>query len=118
MRFARVLIPVAATFGLSNCVAYMEHKARTEGLTGDPTQGGYYGFSEELSNQRIAGMDNERKAAAGTLASKQSQRASLKQQVAAAEARRNAAVTAEAKAQAEKELKRLRRQLLIAESAS
>jgi hypothetical protein len=97
---------------LSNCSMYMEQQARKQGLTGDPTQGGYFGFSEELSDQRIAGMDQGRRSAERVYASRKAEENKLRSQLAAAEKRMKEAVTAEAQAMAEKDIERLRRQIL------
>ena len=67
---------------LVSCVAYMENQAARSGQTGDPTQGGFFGFSEELSNQRIAEMDRGQRAAQANYNTKKAEEAQLRRQLA------------------------------------
>jgi hypothetical protein len=97
---------------MPSCVSYMESQARKDGLTGDPTQGGFFGFSEDLSNQRIAGMEQERRTAERSYSSKKAEENRLRAELAAADRRLKEAATAEAVAMAERDVKRLRRQIL------
>jgi hypothetical protein len=101
---------------LVSCVAYMENQAARSGQTGDPTQGGFFGFSEELSNQRIAEMDRGQRAAQVNYNSKKAEEAQLRRQLAEAEKRLNEAATAEARAMAQRDISRLRRQILAVTS--
>lgn len=108
-KFAGILL---LAWSMAGCVSYMESQARKDGLTGDPTQGGFFGFSEDLSNQRIAGMDQERRTAEQSYSSKKAEENRLRAELAAADRRLKAAATAEAVAMAERDVKRLQRQIL------
>ncbi len=91
-------LPILVLFTLPGCVAYMEQQAKREGQTGNPNEGGYFGYSQSLADKRYAGMEGERKASAGTVASKSGEIASLKRRIEQLKAEINTAATAEARA--------------------
>jgi hypothetical protein len=89
----------------------MEQKATREGLTGDPNEGGYFGYSQKLADKRYADMEGERKASADTTAAKRSQIAVLKRKIEQLKAELNAAATEEACATLTKQIQQTQAEL-------
>lgn len=89
----------------------MEQQATREGLTGNPNEGGYFGYSQKLADKRYADMEGERKASADTMAAKRSQIAVLKRKIEQLKADINAAATEEARATLAKQIQKSQAEL-------
>jgi hypothetical protein len=98
---------------LPGCVAYMENQAIKNGKTGDPGQGGYFGFSEQLSDQRIAHMERSQRYEQGRYNAKKGEEAELRRQLAEAEIRMKHAANAEARAIAQRDIDKIRNRILV-----
>ena len=101
---------------LSSCVAYMENQAARKGQTGDPQQGGFFGFSEQLSDQRIADLDRTRSNEQSRYEMKKNEEAQLRRQLAEAEQKMNSAATTEAREMAQRDINRISKQILAISS--
>jgi hypothetical protein len=110
------LLMATLAFNAVSCVAYMESQAARKGQTGDPTQGGYFGFSEQLSDQRISNMESVKQNAQNRYETKKAEEIALRRQLAEAEARLNHAATAEARILAQNDINRIRKKILVLSS--
>jgi len=71
---------------LGGCVAHMERQARDH-LTGDPGEGGGFGYSQELADRRSSGLRRERDGERAEAAALQARAAALRSEIASLEGR-------------------------------
>lgn len=86
-KLAKIFLVVSCSLAFPSCiVAYKESQARKQGQTGDPNSGGYYGYSQELADQKTASMRRDLKSAEASRDARYAQVSRLRSQLASVRA--------------------------------